>query len=43
MSKEMTRTGQSGKIALRKMQFFHTWLFYYLYSADHKFMKALLK
>ena len=43
MSKEMARTGQSGKIALRKMQFFHTWLFYYLYSADHKFMKALLK
>ena len=25
------------------LQFFHTWVFYYLYSADHKFIKAILK
>lgn len=26
-----------------KMQCYHTWLFYYLYSADHKFIKAIFK
>jgi hypothetical protein len=39
----MRKTNDSDKISLRKIQFFHTWLFYYLYSADHKFMKSLLK
>lgn len=29
--------------ALFKLQFFHTWLFYYFYSADHKLVKAILK
>jgi hypothetical protein len=28
---------------LTKLQFFHTWMFYYLYSADHKFLKAVFK
>lgn len=26
-----------------KLQFFHTWVYYYFYSADHKFIKAILK
>ena len=26
-----------------KLQCFHSWLFYYLYSADYKFLKAILK
>jgi hypothetical protein len=30
-------------MALFKLQFFHTWLFYYFYSADHKFLKAIIK
>lgn len=29
--------------ALSMLQFFHTWVFYYLYSADHKFIMAILK
>jgi hypothetical protein len=28
---------------LVKLQFFHVWIFYYLQSADHKFIKAILK
>jgi hypothetical protein len=28
---------------LAKLAFFHYWLFYYLYSADHKFLKAIFK
>jgi hypothetical protein len=28
---------------LKMLQFFHTWVFYYMYSADHKFIKAILK
>lgn len=26
-----------------KLQCYHTWLFYYLYSADYKFIKAIFK
>ena len=26
-----------------KLSFFHYWIFYYLYSADHKFFKAIFK
>ena len=26
-----------------KLQCYHSWLFYYLYSADYKFLKAVLK
>ena len=26
-----------------KLQCYHTWLFYYLYSADFKFIKAIFK
>ena len=26
-----------------KLQCYHSWLFYYLYSADYKFLKAILK
>lgn len=34
---------ESKEPKLIKLQFFHTWIFYYLYSADHKFLKAILK
>jgi len=26
-----------------KLSFFHYWIFYYLYSADHKFLEAIFK
>lgn len=28
---------------MHKLKFFHTWLFYYFYSADQKFLKNLVK
>ena len=28
---------------IAKLQCYHTWLFYYLYSADYKFIKAIFK
>ena len=31
------------QIFLQKLKFFHTWLFYYFYSADQKFIKNILK
>lgn len=38
------KTQHSEKLLqLEKLQFFHVWIFYYLYSADHKFLKAILK
>ena len=40
------QTPQSMADAKRKVQqlkFFHTWVFYYFYCADHKFIKHLLK
>lgn len=27
---------------LSRLHFFHIWIFYYLYSADHKLLKAIL-
>lgn len=26
-----------------KLSFFHYWIFYYLYSADHKFLEAIFR
>jgi hypothetical protein len=31
------------QVFLHKLKFFHTWLFYYFYSADQKFLKNLIK
>lgn len=31
------------QLFLHKLKFFHTWLFFYFYSADQKFIKNLLK
>lgn len=40
---DMTRQRCDPRQGLGLLQFFHTWVFYYLYSADHKFIMALLK
>ncbi len=41
---DMTRQNFDKKQqGLSMLQFFHTWVFYYLYSADHKFIMAILK
>lgn len=28
---------------IQMLKFFHTWIFYYFYCADHKFIKHVLK
>ena len=30
-------------LKMQKLRFFHTWTFFYFYSAEHKFLKRLLK
>ena len=31
------------KVHILKLKFFHTWVFYYFYCADHKFIKNIFK
>lgn len=31
------------KLCILKLKFFHTWVFYYFYCADHKFIKNIFK
>ena len=37
------RPSQREQLMAAKLQCYHTWLFYYLYSADYKFIKAIFK
>ena len=34
---------EEAKYKVQLLKFFHTWVFYYFYCADHKFIKHILK
>lgn len=36
-------TFEKAKYRVQQLKFFHTWVFYYFYCADHKFLKHLFK
>ena len=41
--KDICSTLEEVKLNILKLRFFHTWVFYYFYCADHKFIKNVFK
>jgi hypothetical protein len=40
---ELELGGSDIHTRIQKLKFFHTWIFYYFYCADHKFIKHIFK